>query len=199
MQPIIGVLGIGGGELILLLFLLVGFGCVLAVGLGVAVYVVVRSGKTETKTPPMVATRQPPAPPPPPVVPVAPIVESPTRPGSRFHRVSLVGADFEDVNLTSARFHNANLSNITVTAAQMGGAVFKHVGPPPDPTGKQERQRPVRFEEMMLCESIFMKVDLSNVRLTDCLLTGMTIDGYLVTDLIAAYSHQQQARQDPSR
>jgi hypothetical protein len=80
---------------------------------------------------------------------------------------------------------------MTVTAAQIGGAAFKHVGPPPGADGKQERQRPVHFEEVMLCDSTFQKVDLSNVRVTECDLTGMTINGILVSELIAAYERQQ--------
>jgi len=35
----------------------------------------------------------------------------------------------------------------------MGGVKFKHIGPPPDKDGKQERQRLVMFEEMMLCDA----------------------------------------------
>ena len=115
---------------------------------------------------------------------------------SRFHDVNLAGSDFDNVNLSNTRFHNVNLSNITVIAAQMGGAVFKHVGRPPDKDGKQQRQRPVKFEEMMLCDSVFQKVDLSNVRVADCDLTGMTINGFLVTELIAAYQKQQTTGQE---
>jgi uncharacterized protein YjbI with pentapeptide repeats len=104
--------------------------------------------------------------------------------GSQFHHVNLSGADFDDVNLSNARFHNINLSDIKVSAVQIGGATFKHVGPPPNIDGKQARQRPVRFEETMLCDSTFHKVDMSNVKIIDCNIQGMTIDGVLVTDLL---------------
>lgn len=107
--------------------------------------------------------------------------------GSRFHDVNLAEAEFDDVNMSKASFHNINLSDVTITAAQMGGAKFKHIGPPPDKNGHQERQRPVTFEEMMLCDSHFHNVDLSNARITDCNMRGMTIDGILVAELIAAY------------
>lgn len=107
--------------------------------------------------------------------------------GSMFHDVNLAGADFDDVNLSKARFHNINLSDIRVSAVQIGGATFKHVGPPPDSEGKQQRQRPVTFEEAMLCDSTFRKVDMSNVRIIDCDIQGMTIDGILVTDLLAEH------------
>jgi len=104
--------------------------------------------------------------------------------GSKFHDVNLSGSDFDDVNLSKTRFHNINLSDIQVSAVQIGGATFKHVGPPPDKASKQARQRSVTFEEAMLCDSTFRKVNMSNVKIIDCDLTGMTIDGILVTDLL---------------
>jgi RNA polymerase sigma-70 factor (ECF subfamily) len=106
---------------------------------------------------------------------------------SQFHDVNLSGADFDDVNLSNTRFHNINFSDIKVSAVQIGGATFKHVGPPPDKDGKQERQRPVTFEEAMLCDSTFRKVDMSNVKIIDCNTKGMTIDGILVSDLLKVY------------
>jgi hypothetical protein len=67
--------------------------------------------------------------------------------GSQFHKVNLSEADFNDVNLSKARFHNINLSDVTITAAQIGGATFRHIGPPPCKEGGQARQRPVTIEE----------------------------------------------------
>jgi len=104
--------------------------------------------------------------------------------GSEFHDVNLSGADFNDVNLSGAKFHNINFSDVQISAAQIGGTTFKHIGLPPDKDGKQARQRPVTFEEAMLCDSIFRKVDMSNVKIIDCDLTGMTINGILVSDLL---------------
>ena len=115
------------------------------------------------------------------------VVEHANISGSRFHDVNLSEADFDDVNLSRARFHNINLSDIRVSAVQIGGAIFKHVGPPPDKDGKQARQKPVTFEEAMLCDSTFRKVDLSNAKLIDCNIQGMTIDGVLVTELLKQY------------
>jgi uncharacterized protein YjbI with pentapeptide repeats len=104
--------------------------------------------------------------------------------GSEFHHTNLRGANFDDVNLSGASFHNINFSEIKVSAAQMGGATFKHIGLPPDKDGRQGRQRPVTFEEATLSDSTFRKVDLSNVRIIDCNIAGMTIDGVLVSDLL---------------
>lgn len=107
--------------------------------------------------------------------------------GSRFHDVNLSGAEFDDVNLGQATFHNINLSDISITAAQIGGARLKHIGPPPDEHGEQSRQRPVTFEEMMLCDSFFRRVDLSGVSIVECNTSGMTIDGIPLADMMAAY------------
>jgi uncharacterized protein YjbI with pentapeptide repeats len=106
---------------------------------------------------------------------------------ARFHDANMSGTDFDNVNLSNAMFHNINLSDIRVSAVQIGGATFKHVGPPPDSDGKQQRQRPVVFEEAMLCDSTFRKVDLSNVKIIDCDIQGMTIDGVLVANLLAEH------------
>ena len=111
---------------------------------------------------------------------------------SVFTDVDLAGTVFENMNLTKVRMHNINLSDLDLSAAQIGGASFKHIGPPPTNDGKQVRQRPVTFEEATLCDSTFKKVDLSNVKILDCNMEGMTIDGVLVADLIAAYKKQQK-------
>lgn len=118
--------------------------------------------------------------------------------GSRFHDVNLSGADFDDVNLSNARFHNANLSDIQVSAVQIGGAAFKHVGPPLDKEGKQACQRPVTFEEAMLCDSTSREVDPSNVKIIDCNIEGMTIDGALVADLLREHRRRNGYRCAPA-
>ena len=104
--------------------------------------------------------------------------------GSRFENVCLTKTEFNNVNLAQAAFHNIDLSDITITAAQLGGATFKHIGLPPGSPGKQ---RPLKFEGADLNESTFADCDLSGVKINNCNLHGMTIDGLLITDLIAAY------------
>ena len=147
----LGVLGLGGGELLLVFFGLFVFGGLFIAALAVAAYFVILSLKKEAHGPPVVTANKKDAT----IQCGKQVAEHTNLASSRFHDVNLAGSDFDNVNLSNTRFHNVNLSNITVIAAQMGGAVFKHVGPPPDKDGKQERQRPVRFEEMMLCDSVF--------------------------------------------
>lgn len=62
--------------------------------------------------------------------------------GSRFMDVCLADAEFDNVSLVRAKLHNINLSDITVTAAQMGGARFKHIGPPQTKTESRNARGP---------------------------------------------------------
>ena len=103
---------------------------------------------------------------------------------SRFHDVNLAGSEFDDICMSNVKFHNINFSDISVTAVQMGGAFFKHVGLPP---GTKERQRPVRFEECDLNGSTLKECDLTNVDIVDCDISGMKIDGIPVQDMLRAY------------
>jgi uncharacterized protein YjbI with pentapeptide repeats len=110
-------------------------------------------------------------------------------PESRFSDSNMKGSSFKGINLSGASFHDVSFVGASIAAANLGGAKFKHIGPPPDAkTGKQEKQAPVTFEEMTLSGSTFDKVDLSGVTIRDCNLEGMTINGILVTELLAAYN-----------
>ena len=100
----------------------------------------------------------------------------------------LAQAEFDDVNMTKAQFHNINMSDIAVSCVQMGGAKFKHIGLPPGSKGKQ---RPLSFEEADLNGTTISKCDLSNVKIVNCNVEGMTIDGVPVTKLMAAYKQKK--------
>src|SRR5436190_15836732 len=106
---------------------------------------------------------------------------------SRFDDLNMSKSDFENINLSNSRFHDVNFSDVSFSAAQMGGTVFKHIGLPP---GSKDKQRPVTFEEATLCDSVFRKVDLSNVKLIDCNIEGMTIDGVLVSKLLEEHKRK---------
>ncbi|KAA2243243.1 pentapeptide repeat-containing protein [Chitinophaga agrisoli] len=100
----------------------------------------------------------------------------------------------ENVCLTNAIITNANLSDIEIEGAQLGGAYIHNIGMPPadhplyDPAA---RQRPLKFEDCTLEGSEFLHCDLSHVRLHDCTITGMQINGIPVADLLQAYAQQQ--------
>lgn len=106
---------------------------------------------------------------------------------SRFEDVCLGRAEFDNVNLEDAKFHNINFSNVIVTAANLGGATFKHIGRAPDETGHQPPQRPVLFTEADLNSSKFERVNLQDVEINNCKIDGLKIDGILISDLIDEY------------
>jgi uncharacterized protein YjbI with pentapeptide repeats len=107
--------------------------------------------------------------------------------GAEFEDLNMAGSTFTNINLSAARFHDINFSDVQFSAAQIGGTTFKHIGPMPDKEGKQARQKAVTFEEGMLCDSTFRDMDLSGVQISRCNLDGMTIDGILVSDLLAEW------------
>jgi len=108
-------------------------------------------------------------------------------PGWEFEDRNMTGTQFTNINLSGSRFHDINFSDVLFAAAQIGGTTFRHIEPPPCKEGGQERQRPVTFEEGMLCGSTFRRMDMTNVQIVDCDVAGMTIDGILVTDLLTAW------------
>jgi uncharacterized protein YjbI with pentapeptide repeats len=115
--------------------------------------------------------------------------------GSEFEDVNLAGTRFTNIDLSGSRFHDINFSDVLFTAAQMGGTTFRHIGPPPEAQGKQKRQRPVTFEQGMLCDSVFRSMDLTNAQLVDCDITGMTIDGIPVQEALREWSERHGVHQ----
>ena len=105
--------------------------------------------------------------------------------GVRFQNANLGHAKFQDVNLAGATFHDINFSDVVFSMAQLGGTVFKQLGLPP---GSAAKQRGITFDQADMNDSVFSDCNLQNARLEKCNTTGMTIDGVLVSDLLAAYA-----------
>lgn len=104
--------------------------------------------------------------------------------GSQFQNVDLSGAVFDDVNLSRASFHNINMTDVRFSAMQIGGSSFIHIGLPPNKEGKQGKQKGCRFEDVHLNDSTFKKCKLTNVKMIDCEIEGMEIDGVPVNEAI---------------
>jgi hypothetical protein len=118
-------------------------------------------------------------------------------PGLLFENANLERMRFDDVNLSHGQIQNANLSDLEIKGAQLGGALFRHIGlPPTDDPAHQEgaKQRPLRFEECDLHGSTVKGSDLSGVAISGCKMRGMTIDGISVEDLLAAYREKHGER-----
>jgi len=107
--------------------------------------------------------------------------------GSKFHDVNLGSTIFDDINLGSSSFHNINMSDVKFSAMQMGGASFIHIGLPDDKDGVQGKQRGIRFEEAHLNDSVFKKCKMTDVKIIDCEIDGMEIDGIPVKVAIEYY------------
>ena len=107
--------------------------------------------------------------------------------GSEFEHSNISAAKFTDINLSGSQFHNINFSNSQFTTAHLGGTLFRQIGPMPDKDGKLERQRPVIFEEGTLTHSVFRRMNMTDVEISDCDIDGLTIDGILVTDLLKVW------------
>ncbi len=112
--------------------------------------------------------------------------------GSEFEDLDMSESRFADINLSEATFHDINLTESTFSAVDLDGALFTHIGPPTPEPWNTSMGCAIRFEEAALTGSSFVRVNLGNVRLVDCLVEGMTIDGIPVTELIAAYRAQKK-------
>ena len=114
--------------------------------------------------------------------------------GSEFEDMDMSESRFTDINLSEAAFNDINLTESTFSAVDLDGALFTRIGPPtPEPWDKSMGCA-VRFEEAALTGSSFVRVNLTNVRLVDCITEGMTIDGIPVSQLIEAYKKQKQKK-----
>jgi hypothetical protein len=105
-------------------------------------------------------------------------------------RAMLNDSQFKDVAMMNVKITDANLSDLEIEGAQMGGAYIHNIGMPPKghPMYDQNaRQRPLRFEDCDLNNSIITTCDLSGVVLTDCNISGMVINDIPVDKLLAGY------------
>jgi uncharacterized protein YjbI with pentapeptide repeats len=102
----------------------------------------------------------------------------------------LNGSYFNDVAMTNVKIINANLSDLEIEGAQIGGAYIHNIGGPPPGHPMYDanfKQRPVRFENCDLNNSMFTDCNLSGVAITQSNLKGKTINGVEVEELLKAY------------
>ena len=107
--------------------------------------------------------------------------------GVRFQNANLGHAKFQDINLAGATFNDINFSDVVFSMAQLGGTVFRQLGLPPS---SPDKQRGITFEDADMNDSVFRDCNLQNARIEQCNTTGMTIDGVLVSDLLAVYAQR---------
>jgi uncharacterized protein YjbI with pentapeptide repeats len=101
---------------------------------------------------------------------------------SQFRHVNMSGTVFEDVNLSGAKFFNINLRGANIGAVDFGGASFSCMN-----TGEDRPRQPVVFNSIELDDCTIQNSFFRNTKIVNCDLTGMTIDGVLITDMVKAY------------
>ncbi len=94
----------------------------------------------------------------------------------------ITGSKFRHVNMSGAVFDDVNLRNAEIGAVDFGGASFSCMN-----TGECYPKRPAVFKNLELDDCTIEKCYFRNTKLVNCDLTGMTIDGVLVTDMLKAY------------
>ncbi|MBN2592340.1 MAG: pentapeptide repeat-containing protein [Sedimentisphaerales bacterium] len=101
---------------------------------------------------------------------------------SQFRHVNMSGTVFEDVDLSGAKFFNINLRGANIGAVDFGGASFSCMN-----TGEDRPRQPVVFNSIELDDCTIQNSFFRNTKIVNCDLTGMAIDGVLVTDMVKAY------------
>ena len=102
--------------------------------------------------------------------------------GSEFRHLNMSGAVFEDVDLSEAKFFNINLRGAQIGAVDFGGSSFSCMN-----TGEDRPRRPVIFNSIELDDCTIQNSFFRNTKIVNCELTGMTIDGVPITDMVEAY------------
>ena len=98
---------------------------------------------------------------------------------SNFNGVNLTEAKFYAV-LSKARFVRSKLEGASFDDVNLHGARFHNV----NLSGST-------FDDINLSEAEFNYLNLSGTKITNANLEGMTINGILVTELLAAYEREQ--------
>jgi len=102
--------------------------------------------------------------------------------GSELRHVNMSNTIFEDIDFSGAKFFNINLRNAQIGAVDFGGASFSCMN-----TGEGHPRKPVIFNSIELDDCTVQNSFFRGTKIVNCDLTGMTIDGALVTDMVEVY------------
>ena len=101
---------------------------------------------------------------------------------SEFRSVNLSGSIFESVDLSNTKFFDVNLRDAMIGAVDFGGASFSCMN-----TGECFPMKPAEFKNVEMDNCTMKNCYFRNTKLVACDITGMTIDGVLLTDMVKAY------------
>ena len=104
--------------------------------------------------------------------------------GSSFKRGDMRNADFMRIGMSSSSFINVNMVRSKFFDMGMSGTVFKQVD--------MDRSD---MDGVGLSDTVITNSDLTNVTVRSCKITGMTVDGYDVLELIKFYKMNHKKEQ----
>lgn len=102
--------------------------------------------------------------------------------GSELRHINMSKTVFEDIDFSGAKFFNINLRDAEIGAVDFGGASFSCMN-----TGEDRPRKPVVFNSVELDDCTIQNSFFRGTKIKNCDLTGMTIDGILVMDMVKAY------------
>ena len=103
--------------------------------------------------------------------------------GSRFVGCDMSSTVFDDLDLTDAVFHNICLRGAQISAIDFGGASFSCMN-----TGEDRPRIPVTFKNMEFEDCTFEKCSFEGVKRVSADVTGMRIEGVLVSEMVEVYN-----------
>ena len=98
--------------------------------------------------------------------------------GSFFQRGEMRGAEFEQMGMSNCIFRSTNMTRPDFNNVGMSGAMFR----------KSDMDRS-DFESVGLINTIMSNCDLTGLKILNCKISDMTIDGYNVQELLEFYKN----------
>ncbi len=114
----------------------------------------------------------------------------------RVTSVNMKNSDFNETNLNSAVFHNGDMRNVKFRLVGMPSAVFENVNMVRSKFSdvgmsgavfKRVDMDRSDMDGVGLANSVISNSDLTDVTIRSCKISGMTVDGFNVMELIKFY------------
>ena len=113
--------------------------------------------------------------------------------GTEIQCCNVSGVKMNDVNLTGINISNANVSELVIDGAQWGGAHFLYVGyGNPSQPDVEHNDHGVRFSSCNFQNGVMTDCNLTNVRLENCDISGLVINGVHIDQLLKRHAVDQK-------
>ena len=101
--------------------------------------------------------------------------------GTFFRKGEMRGAEFEQMGMANCSFKNTSMTRPDFNNVGMSGAMFR----------KSDMDRS-DFESVGLINTIMSNCDLTGLKILNCKISDMTIDGYNVQELLEFYKNNHK-------